>query len=91
MAAEERALSSSNKYAAYNTDTQHLKKTSKVFQDKAFEVFFNSELTVVSECPIQLKDLIDKFFQIFDVGIGRIFRIDLGRIQNDDLNSIRSQ
>ena len=40
---------------------------------------------------VHLCDLIDEFFQVLNVGIGCVLRINLRRVQNNNLNSIRSQ
>ena len=40
---------------------------------------------------VHLCDLIDEFFQVLNVGIGCVLRINFRRVQNNNLNSIRSQ
>ena len=40
---------------------------------------------------VHLCDLIDEFFQVLNVGIGCVLRINLRRVQNNNLNSIRPQ
>ena len=40
---------------------------------------------------VHLCDLIDEFFQVLNVGIGCVLRMNLRRVQNNNLNSIRSQ
>ena len=40
---------------------------------------------------VHLCNLIDEFFQVLNVDIGCVLRINLRRVQNNNLNSIRSQ
>lgn len=44
-----------------------------------------------SRSSIQLSNLIDELFHVFDISVWCIFRINLRRVQNNNLNSIRSQ
>ena len=45
----------------------------------------------MSRSSIQLSNLIDELFHVFDIGVWRILRVNFRRIQNNNLNSIRSE